>query len=150
MGLRGSRVQIPPSRLLTEPGAVGGRFLPRMPPTSRKLALLAHDGGKRFVIRLVVALEESSRGGTRTPDPPVNSRLLYQLSYSGRGAKYRDAEQAAPRASPEGCADGAPVPRRTIGAEPVAELGIGALAHVGLHGFPRAGVVLDTLAARAD
>src|SRR2546422_490741 len=26
----------------------------------------------------------SSRGGTRTPDPPVNSRLLYQLSYSGR------------------------------------------------------------------
>ncbi|SRR6266700_1245442 len=25
----------------------------------------------------------SSRGGTRTPDPPVNSRLLYQLSYSG-------------------------------------------------------------------
>src|SRR5206468_252987 len=66
-----------------ERGAVGGRFLPRMPPTSRKLALLAHDGGKRFVIRLLVALEESSRGGTRTPDPPVNSRLLYQLSYSG-------------------------------------------------------------------
>src|SRR5439155_14710954 len=89
MGLRGSRVQIPPSRLLTEPGAVGGRFLPRMPPTSRKLALLAHDGGKRFVIRLLVALEESSRGGTRTPDPPVNSRLLYQLSYSGKSAKYR-------------------------------------------------------------
>src|SRR5215469_14153881 len=26
----------------------------------------------------------SSRGGTRTPDPAVNSRLLYQLSYSGR------------------------------------------------------------------
>src|SRR5437016_5792957 len=84
MGLRGSRVQIPPSRLLTEPGAVGGRFLPRMPPTSRKLTLLAHDGGQRFVIRLLVALEESSRGGTRTPDPPVNSRLLYQLSYSGK------------------------------------------------------------------
>src|SRR5947208_5324103 len=69
MGLRGSRVQIPPSRLLTELGAVGGRFLPRMPPTSRKLALLAHDGGKRFVIRLLVALEEGSRGRTRTCDP---------------------------------------------------------------------------------
>src|SRR5439155_17664994 len=26
----------------------------------------------------------SSRGRTRTCDPPVNSRLLYQLSYSGR------------------------------------------------------------------
>jgi hypothetical protein len=32
----------------------------------------------------------SSRGGTRTPDPPVNSRLLYQLSYSGLDAvSYR-------------------------------------------------------------
>ena len=27
---------------------------------------------------------EGSGGGTRTPDPTVNSRLLYQLSYSGR------------------------------------------------------------------
>jgi hypothetical protein len=26
----------------------------------------------------------SSRGGTRTPDPVINSHLLYQLSYSGR------------------------------------------------------------------
>src|SRR5512146_224181 len=31
--------------------------------------------------------KRSSRGGTRTPDPPVNSRLLYQLSYSGLDAK---------------------------------------------------------------
>jgi hypothetical protein len=31
----------------------------------------------------------NSRGGTRTPDPPVNSRLLYQLSYSGMTAEYR-------------------------------------------------------------
>jgi hypothetical protein len=29
-------------------------------------------------------LAESSRGGTRTPDPVINSHLLYQLSYSGR------------------------------------------------------------------
>src|SRR6266700_7500602 len=28
----------------------------------------------------------SSRGRTRTCDPPVNSRLLYQLSYSGMSA----------------------------------------------------------------
>ena len=28
----------------------------------------------------------SSRGGTRTPDPVINSHLLYQLSYSGRHA----------------------------------------------------------------
>ncbi len=26
----------------------------------------------------------NSRGGTRTPDPVINSHLLYQLSYSGR------------------------------------------------------------------
>jgi hypothetical protein len=25
----------------------------------------------------------NSRGGTRTPDPVINSHLLYQLSYSG-------------------------------------------------------------------
>src|SRR5213596_3236441 len=102
MGLRGSRVQIPPSRLLTEPAAVGGRFLPRMPPTSRKLALLAHDGGKRFVIRLLVALEESSRGRTRTCDPPVNSRLLYQLSYSGmrREISRLRAGSSTPRLRP--------------------------------------------------
>ena len=25
-----------------------------------------------------------SRGGTRTPDPVINSHLLYQLSYSGK------------------------------------------------------------------
>ena len=29
--------------------------------------------------------EGNSRGRTRTCDPPVNSRLLYQLSYSGMG-----------------------------------------------------------------
>ncbi len=31
----------------------------------------------------VVNLLGSSRGGTRTPDPVINSHLLYQLSYSG-------------------------------------------------------------------
>src|SRR5579863_917307 len=43
----------------------------------------------------------SSRGGTRTPDPAVNSRLLYQLSYSGRINKVRIGRktgQASPRA----------------------------------------------------
>ena len=29
-------------------------------------------------------LFSNSRGGTRTPDPVINSHLLYQLSYSGR------------------------------------------------------------------
>ena len=32
----------------------------------------------------VVLFGDSSRGGTRTPDPVINSHLLYQLSYSGR------------------------------------------------------------------
>ena len=29
-------------------------------------------------------LKRNSRGGTRTPDPVINSHLLYQLSYSGK------------------------------------------------------------------
>jgi hypothetical protein len=32
----------------------------------------------------------NSRGGTRTPDPVINSHLLYQLSYSGKNAAPRD------------------------------------------------------------
>ena len=28
-----------------------------------------------------------SRGGTRTPDPVINSHLLYHLSYSGKMAE---------------------------------------------------------------
>ena len=31
-----------------------------------------------------------SRGGTRTPDPVINSHLLYHLSYSGRARKLGD------------------------------------------------------------
>jgi hypothetical protein len=31
----------------------------------------------------------SSRGGTRTPDPVINSHLLYQLSYSGKRRNLR-------------------------------------------------------------
>ena len=31
--------------------------------------------------------ENSSRGGTRTPDPVINSHLLYHLSYSGIAPK---------------------------------------------------------------
>src|SRR5690348_2834174 len=50
----------------------------------------------------------SSRGGTRTPDPVINSHLLYQLSYSGRGAArgaispagYRGSRLAATRGAP--------------------------------------------------
>src|SRR5438552_13333206 len=30
---------------------------------------------------------DSSRGGTRTPDPVINSHLLYHLSYSGIASK---------------------------------------------------------------
>src|SRR6266540_2800574 len=33
--------------------------------------------------------QNGSRGRTRTCDPPVNSRLLYQLSYSGIEHQYR-------------------------------------------------------------
>ena len=32
----------------------------------------------------MLVLRANSRGGTRTPDPVINSHLLYQLSYSGK------------------------------------------------------------------
>jgi hypothetical protein len=35
----------------------------------------------------MVVLELHSRGGTRTPDPVINSHLLYHLSYSGMVSK---------------------------------------------------------------
>ena len=34
----------------------------------------------------------SSRGGTRTPDPVINSHLLYHLSYSGIAMKISHSE----------------------------------------------------------
>src|SRR5258705_565217 len=45
-----------------------------------------------YSVRNITNKEGSSRGRTRTCDPPVNSRLLYQLSYSGMGGKYRPSQ----------------------------------------------------------
>ena len=45
-----------------------GRFISEVP------VLISH---------LFPELYLSSRGGTRTPDPVINSHLLYHLSYSG-------------------------------------------------------------------
>src|SRR5207253_11216012 len=60
----------------------------------------------------------SSRGRTRTRDPPVNSRLLAQLSYSGMGREI----SLAPSCSATG--HGSPIAARTIRAQPMTELGI--------------------------
>lgn len=49
----------------------------------RRLAKTVPQLRERARIRLVENSEKDSGGGTRTPDPTVNSRLLYQLSYSG-------------------------------------------------------------------
>ena len=44
----------------------------------------------------------SSRGGTRTPDPVINSHLLYHLSYSGIAPKTsRDEGPNQPTESAE-------------------------------------------------
>jgi hypothetical protein len=43
-----------------------------------------------FVLRILLLQHDfcfNSRGGTRTPDPVINSHLLYQLSYSGSRGK---------------------------------------------------------------
>src|SRR5206468_12748407 len=37
--------------------------------------------------------KNSSRGGTRTPDPVINSHLLYQLSYSGKHVNCNDLQR---------------------------------------------------------
>src|SRR5207247_5571447 len=54
----------------------------------------------------------SSRGRTRTCDPPVNSRLLYQLSYSGKRAK----SSVSPRPLPS--RRGPALPRATAAGTP--------------------------------
>ena len=41
---------------------------------------------------LMKATKNSSRGGTRTPDPVINSHLLYHLSYSGIAMKISQHE----------------------------------------------------------
>jgi hypothetical protein len=41
---------------------------------------------KPFLLMFLLLGFRSSRGGTRTPDPVINSHLLYQLSYSGLSA----------------------------------------------------------------
>src|SRR5438094_7937908 len=51
------------------------------PPAPRPRTAACHVSSAWSQVR-------SSRGRTRTCDPPVNSRLLYQLSYSGMKAKY--------------------------------------------------------------
>ena len=60
---------------------------------------------------------ESSRGGTRTPDPVINSHLLYQLSYSGKCSNCNDLlPQTQPRTRSKFSTDApdstAPVPTR--------------------------------------
>src|ERR1039458_8434674 len=53
---------------------------------------VAMGGSQLPVGHAVLQLTVSSRGGTRTPDPAINSRLLYQLSYSGIAVKARRRE----------------------------------------------------------
>ncbi len=43
-----------------------------------------HPASRQSAFRVHEDQLANSGGGTRTPDPTVNSRLLYQLSYSGR------------------------------------------------------------------
>src|SRR5574342_1303701 len=66
-----------------------------MPSTLRRVPCRSSQARTSFLLmrwgvpppRVGGGEERSSRGGTRTPDPPVNSRLLYQLRYSGLDAK---------------------------------------------------------------
>ena len=56
-----------------------------LPPAGfhRKAKRTLPFGNARFCKRCHSEFYDSSRGGTRTPDPVINSHLLYHLSYSG-------------------------------------------------------------------
>jgi hypothetical protein len=61
------------------------------PPTRKVAVGLVRDGERRREVRLgratcVTTRGSSSPGWTRTNNPPVNSRMLCQLSYWGRRA----------------------------------------------------------------
>ena len=49
---------------------------------------------------MIVEIMQNSGGGIRTPDPTVNSRLLYQLSYSGMQKRHSPRNSFRPSASP--------------------------------------------------
>jgi hypothetical protein len=59
----------------------------------------------------ILAWHWSSRGGTRTPDPVINSHLLYQLSYSGLSERTKTSE-AARYARRQAKISGAPLVRQ--------------------------------------
>src|SRR6266702_7698641 len=62
MGFRGSRVQIPPSRLVTQPGCcLGCRFHLSALHSFSNLALFVHHGEERLVIWLLVGGKERLR-----------------------------------------------------------------------------------------
>ena len=54
-------------------------------------------GMKKRAASLAARSDENSRGGTRTPDPVINSHLLYQLSYSGKRNQYTDLPRGSQR-----------------------------------------------------
>ncbi len=54
--------------------------------------------GGRLRVQVEADKRCSSRDRTRTCDPLINSQLLYQLSYSGRGASAATADRTGPPA----------------------------------------------------
>src|SRR5512140_934441 len=80
-----------------QPGIRDSRGAPVMQEGSlSRVTLFATSSSLRLLISY-------SRGGTRTPDPVINSHLLYHLSYSGsalhftRSAPHGQAKRDPPR-----------------------------------------------------
>ena len=74
--------------LIQETGGRSVRLVEELKSASRS-AVALDDTKQRAEPRraqraAMLVLEANSRGGTRTPDPVINSHLLYQLSYSGK------------------------------------------------------------------
>jgi hypothetical protein len=54
---------------------------------------LSFESARLHKVEAIVVFQNSSRGGTRTPDPVINSHLLYHLSYSGIAMQTSDSQR---------------------------------------------------------
>lgn len=75
-------------------GIAGGRMIAFEPAYKKPFDFLAENNQmakqkKPLRERKTAFLKTGSPGGTRTPDPVINSHLLYHLSYSGMSPKGR-------------------------------------------------------------
>ena len=60
---------------------------------SGRSTFIAKETSLGGLFQMYPLISADSRGGTRTPDPVINSHLLYQLSYSGKQNNCNDLQR---------------------------------------------------------